>query len=67
MVIITRQTTFYFLFSKKVFFSKKIRLGVFSEDNLHEMTKPIFWKKKKIRKNINKSEAEFAQSGKGTP
>ena len=34
---------------------------VSSGDNLHEMTKPIFWKNKEKKNIINLSAAEFAQ------
>ena len=46
-----------------VLFSKKIGL-IIHGDNLYEMSKPVFWEKKK--KNIIKlSSAKFAPSGKG--
>ena len=34
-------------------------------DNLHEMSKPVFWEKKKKKKYLNMSSAEkFTQSAK---
>ena len=49
-----RHTEIFFLFSQKTGFDISCKLSPLG-DNLHEMSKPVFWKK------INLSSAEFAQ------